>query len=57
MNGKTIRKGLPKRKLKSDIMKMHNDLKEYENGQFECYGEKHSWTHKNVFGNSFMQRH
>jgi hypothetical protein len=27
-------------------MKMLNDLKELENGEFEGFGEKHNWTHK-----------
>jgi hypothetical protein len=26
---------------------MFDDLKESENGKFECYGENHNWTHKN----------
>jgi hypothetical protein len=38
--GKTIRKGPPKRKLRADIMKMLDDLKESENGGFKGYGEK-----------------
>jgi hypothetical protein len=39
---KTVRKGPPKQKLGADIVKMLNDLKESENGGFECYGEKHN---------------
>jgi hypothetical protein len=27
-------------------MEMFDDLKESENGVFECYGENHNWTHK-----------
>jgi hypothetical protein len=46
LNGKTIRKGSPKRKLGADIMKMLDDLKEWENGVFEGYGVNHNWTHK-----------
>jgi hypothetical protein len=44
--GKSVRKGPPKRKLIADIMKMFGELKESHNGRFECYGEKHNWTHK-----------
>jgi hypothetical protein len=44
--GKSIRKGTPKRKLGADIIKMLDELKESQNGGFEGYGEKHSWTHK-----------
>jgi hypothetical protein len=44
--GRTVRKGTPKRKLRANIVKMLNDLKESENGGFEGYGEKHNWTHK-----------
>jgi mRNA-degrading endonuclease RelE of RelBE toxin-antitoxin system len=36
----------PKRKLKADIMKMLNALKESQNGGFEGYSKKHNWTHK-----------
>jgi hypothetical protein len=43
---KRIRKGTPKRKLRADIIKMLDELKESQNGGFEGYGEKHSWTHK-----------
>jgi hypothetical protein len=46
LKGKTIRKGPPKRKLGADIMKIHDDLKEYANGQLKGYSEKHNWTHK-----------
>jgi hypothetical protein len=44
--GKTVRKGPPKRKLGADIIQMLDNLKESENGNFECYGENHNWTHK-----------
>jgi hypothetical protein len=47
LKGKIIRKGSPKRKLRVDIMKMLDDLKELENSVFEGYGENHNWTHKN----------
>jgi hypothetical protein len=40
--GKTVRKGPPKRKLRADITKMLDDLKESENGKFEGYGEDHN---------------
>jgi hypothetical protein len=43
---KTVRKGPPKRKLRVDITKMLDDLKEVENGEFEYYSEKHNLTHK-----------
>jgi hypothetical protein len=43
--GKSVRKGPPKQKLKADIVKMLGELKESQNGGFECYGKKHSWTH------------
>jgi hypothetical protein len=42
----TVRKGSPKQKFRTDIIKILNDLKESENGVFECYGENHNWTHK-----------
>jgi hypothetical protein len=45
-NGKSIRKGPPKRKLGADIVKILGELKESQNGGFEDYGEKHNWTHK-----------
>jgi hypothetical protein len=44
--GKSIRKGPPKQKLRADIVKMLNELKESQNGEFKGYGEKHNWTHK-----------
>jgi hypothetical protein len=46
LKGKTIRKGPLKQKLRADIMKMLDDLKESKNGVFEGYGENHIWTHK-----------
>jgi hypothetical protein len=46
LKGKIIRKGPPKQKLGAYIMKMLDDLKESENGEFEGYGEKHNWIHK-----------
>jgi hypothetical protein len=46
LKGKTVRKGPPKGKLKTDIMELLDDLKESENGVFEGYGENHNWTHK-----------
>jgi hypothetical protein len=46
LKGKIVRKGPSKQKLGADIMKMLNDHKESENGEFEGYGEKHNWTHK-----------
>jgi hypothetical protein len=46
LKGKTIIKGSPKRKIRSDIIKLLSDLKESENGVFEGYGENHNWTHK-----------
>jgi hypothetical protein len=42
LKGKTVKKGLPKRKLKADIMKMIDDLKKSENGGFEGYDKKHN---------------
>jgi hypothetical protein len=47
--GKSIRKGPPKWKLGSDIMKILGELKESQNGGFEGYGKKHNWTHKSFF--------
>jgi hypothetical protein len=44
--GKTIRKGLPKRTFRADIVKIFDDLKDSENGGFEGYVEKHNLTHK-----------
>jgi hypothetical protein len=46
LKGKTVRKGPPKRKFRSDIVQMLDDLKESENGVFEGYGVNHNWTHK-----------
>jgi hypothetical protein len=46
LKGNTTRKGPPKQKLGADIMKMLDDLKESENGEFEGYDEKYDWTHK-----------
>jgi hypothetical protein len=46
LKGKTARKGPLKRKIRADIIKMLDDLKESENGVFEGYGENHNWTHK-----------
>jgi hypothetical protein len=43
---KSVRKGLPKRKLRANIVKMLGELKESQNDGFEGYGEKHNWTHK-----------
>jgi hypothetical protein len=40
--GKKVRKGPPKRKLEADIMKMLDEVKESQNGEFKCYGEKHN---------------
>jgi hypothetical protein len=40
--GKKVRKGPPKRKLEADIMKMLGEVKESQNGEFKCYGEKHN---------------
>jgi hypothetical protein len=40
--GKSVRKGLPKRKLRADIMKMLDELKESQNSRFEGYDEKHN---------------
>jgi hypothetical protein len=42
LKGKTVRKGPPKRKLRADIMKMFDGLKEPENGGFKGYSEKHN---------------
>jgi hypothetical protein len=42
LKGKTVRKGPPKRKLRADITKMLDDLKESENYEFEGYGERHN---------------
>jgi hypothetical protein len=44
--GKSVRKGPSKRKLRADIVKMLDELKESQNGGFKGYGEKHNWTHK-----------
>jgi hypothetical protein len=42
LKGKTMRKGPLKRKLRADIMKRLDDLKESENCVFEGYGENHN---------------
>jgi hypothetical protein len=44
--GKSVIKGPLKRKLRADFIKILGELKESQNGGFEGYGEKHSWTHK-----------
>jgi hypothetical protein len=44
--GKSVRKEPSKRKLRADIVKMLDELKESQNGGFEGYDEKHNWTHK-----------
>jgi hypothetical protein len=40
--GKIIRKGPPKPKLRADMVKMLDDLKESENSGFKGYGKKHN---------------
>jgi hypothetical protein len=35
-------------------MKMHDDLKEFANGQFEGYGKNITGLIKVIFGNSLM---
>jgi hypothetical protein len=40
--GKTVRKWPPKRKLRADIVKMLDDLKESENGGFKGYDKKYN---------------
>jgi hypothetical protein len=42
LKDKTVRIGPPKQKLRIDIRKMLNDLKESENDEFKGYGEKHN---------------
>jgi hypothetical protein len=37
--------------------KMLGDLKESQNGGFECYGKGTTELIKVIFGNSLMQRH
>jgi hypothetical protein len=46
MKGKSIIKGPPKQKLRADIVKMLIELKESQDGGFDCYSEKHNWIHK-----------
>jgi hypothetical protein len=46
LKGKIVRKALLKRKLGADIIKVHDDPTESENGLFKGYGENHNWTHK-----------
>jgi hypothetical protein len=57
MKGKIVRKRSTKRKLRANIMKMLNDLKESENDEFKAYGEKRTGLIKAIFGNSLMQKH
>jgi hypothetical protein len=40
--GKSIRIGQPKQKLRIDIMKILDELKESQNSGFEGYGKKHN---------------
>jgi hypothetical protein len=42
LKGKTVTKGPPKWKLRANIMKMLDDLKESENSVFEGYGENNN---------------
>jgi hypothetical protein len=46
LKGQIVRKVPPKQKLGADMVEMIDDLKELENGVFECYAENHNWTHK-----------
>jgi hypothetical protein len=46
LKGKTVRKGPPKRKFGTYIIKKLNDLKEIENDVFEGCSVDHNWTHK-----------
>jgi hypothetical protein len=39
--GKSVIKGPPNRKLRADIMKMLDELKESQNGGFKGYDKKH----------------
>jgi hypothetical protein len=43
---KSVRKGPPKQKLRTDIVKMLDELKEPQNSGFKGYDKKHNWTHK-----------
>jgi hypothetical protein len=56
LKGKSVRKGPPKRKLRADITKMLDDLKESENGGFEGAVKITIALTKVVFGNSLMQK-
>jgi hypothetical protein len=47
LKGKIVIKVPPMEKLRVDIVKILDDLKDLENGGFEGYSEKHNWTHKN----------
>jgi hypothetical protein len=42
LKGRTVKKWLPKWKLRADIVKMLDDLKELENGGFNGYDEKNN---------------
>jgi hypothetical protein len=56
LKGKTIRKGPPKQKFRTDIIKVLDDLKELENGVFEGYIENHIGTYtKWSLGTSFCK--
>jgi hypothetical protein len=46
LKDKTVRKGSLKQKIRVDIIKMLDDLKESENGVFEGYEENYNLTHK-----------
>jgi hypothetical protein len=44
--GKSVRKRPPNQKIRVDIMKMFDELKEPQNGGFKGYSKKHNLTHK-----------
>jgi hypothetical protein len=52
--GKNVRKGPPKRNLRANIAKILSELKDSQNGGFECYGKSTTGLIKVVFGNSLM---
>jgi hypothetical protein len=55
--GKSVRKRPPNQKLRVDIMKMLDELKEPQNGGFKGYDKSIIGLIKLVFVNSLMQRH
>jgi hypothetical protein len=51
LKDKTVRKGSPNKKLRANIIKILDDMKESKNDVLVGYKENHNWTLKVVFRN------